>query len=97
VVSSSRRPNHSQARTPTSLAVTASARAAEALDARAAALTGEAQRLRATLGAADAPEVHMIEVHYLLARLRHDRQWLTGTAARIRTGDLTWPGSAPAG
>ena len=38
-----------------------------------------------------APEVHMIEVHYLLARLRHDREWLTGTAARIRTGDLTWP------
>jgi len=39
----------------------------------------------------------MIEVHYLLARLRHDREWLTATAARIRAGDLTWPGSAPAG
>ena len=39
-----------------------------------------------------APGVHMIEVHYLLARLRHDREWLAGgTAARIRTGDLTWP------
>ena len=38
-----------------------------------------------------APEVHMIEVHYLLARLRRDREWLTGTAARIRTGDLPWP------
>jgi hypothetical protein len=33
----------------------------------------------------------MIEVHYLLARLRHDREWLTATAARIRAGDLTWP------
>jgi hypothetical protein len=68
-----------------------SARAAEAFQARAAALTGEAQRLRKTLDATDAPEVHMIEVHYLLARLRHDREWLTATAARIRTGDLTWP------
>ena len=67
------------------------AHAAEALDARATALTGEAQRLQATLDATDAPEVHMIEVHYLLARLRHDREWLTATAARIRAGDLTWP------
>jgi hypothetical protein len=68
-----------------------SARAAEALDARGAALTGETQRLQETLDATDAPEVHMIEVHYLLARLRHDREWLTATAARIRAGDLTWP------
>ena len=59
-----------------------------------AGLDAEAQRLQETL---DAAEVHMIEVHYLLARLRHDREWLTATAARIRTGDLTWPGSAPAG
>jgi hypothetical protein len=73
------------------LSIMPSARATEALDARAAALTGEAQRLRATLDAAGPPEVRMIEVHYLLARLRHDREWLTGTAARIRTGDLTWP------
>ena len=79
------------------LSIMPSARAAEALDARAAALTGEAERLRATLDATDAPEVHMIEVHYLLARLRHDREWLTATAARIRAGDLTWPGSASAG
>jgi hypothetical protein len=73
------------------LSIMPSARAAEALDARAAALTGEAQRLQETLDAAAAPEVHMIEVHYLLARLRHDGEWLTATAARIRAGDLTWP------
>jgi hypothetical protein len=58
---------------------------------RAAALAGEAQRLRETLDATGAPEVHMIEVHYLLARLRHDREWLTATAQRIRTAELTWP------
>ncbi len=79
------------------LSIMPAAGAAEALDARAAALTGEAQRLQETLDATDAPEVHMIEVHYLLARLRHDREWLTATAQRIRAGDLTWPGSAPAG
>jgi hypothetical protein len=39
----------------------------------------------------------MIKVHYLPARLRHDREWLTATAARVRTGDLTRPGSASAG
>jgi hypothetical protein len=33
----------------------------------------------------------MIEVHYLLARLQHDREWLTATAQRIQTGELTWP------
>jgi hypothetical protein len=79
------------------LSIMPSARAAGALEARAAALTGEAQRLQETTDATDAPEVHMIEVHYLLARLRHDREWLTATAACIRAGELTWPGSAPAG
>jgi DNA-binding PadR family transcriptional regulator len=71
------------------LSIMPAARAAEALDARATALAGEAQRLQETLDAT--PEVHMIEVHYLLARLRHDREWLTATAQRIRTGELTWP------
>ena len=34
----------------------------------------------------------MIEVYYLLARLKHDREWLAATARRIRDGELTWPG-----
>jgi hypothetical protein len=35
-------------------------------------------------------------VQYLLSRLRHDVQWLTGTAHRIETGELTWPQGLPA-
>jgi hypothetical protein len=66
-------------------------RAALALGARAAAVADEARRLQGVLDAAGAPEVHMIEVHYLLTRLRHDRQWLTATARRIETGELAWP------
>jgi hypothetical protein len=158
VVSPSRRPNHSQAWTPASLAITASAmvartsawthsvrwssvgqpvsvmwngrglgsgratervegevrggdltggpsyltalaylsimtpeRAADALHARVSALADEAQRLRETLDRTGAPEVHMIEAHYLLARLQHDRNWLTATALRIHARELAWP------
>jgi DNA-binding PadR family transcriptional regulator len=68
-------------------------RAARALQARADAISAEAQRLRGVLGeTAAAPEVHMIEVHYLLVRLQHDQQWLASTARRIETGELPWPG-----
>ncbi len=66
-------------------------RAALALRARATAVADETRRLRAALDEARASEVHMIEVHYLLARLDHDRQWLAVTARRIETGDLSWP------
>jgi DNA-binding PadR family transcriptional regulator len=66
-------------------------RAALALRARANAVADEAQRLQAALDKADAPEIHMIEVHYLLSRLNHDRKWLTTTAHRIETGQLPWP------
>jgi DNA-binding PadR family transcriptional regulator len=66
-------------------------RAALALRARAAAIADEARRLQGVLDAAGAPEAHMIEVHYLLTRLQHDRQWLTATARRIETGELAWP------
>jgi len=75
------------------LSIMPPARAASALRARAAAVAEEARRLRDVLGeTAAAPEVHMIEVHYLLARLRHDEQWLAATAGRIETGELAWPG-----
>ena len=66
-------------------------RAAEALRARAAAIGDEARRLQAALDHVEAAEIHMIEVHYLLGRLRHDLDWLTGTAYRIETGALAWP------
>lgn len=65
-------------------------RAAQALQARATALTAEAGRLQAVLDEAGVSEVHMIEVHYLVTRLRHDREWLTVTAGRIQAGELTW-------
>jgi DNA-binding PadR family transcriptional regulator len=73
------------------LAIMPPGRAVEALQARATAVGEEARRLQAVLDEAGTAEIHMIEVHYLLSRLRHDRQWLTATAQRIRTGELTWP------
>jgi (p)ppGpp synthase/HD superfamily hydrolase len=66
-------------------------RAASALRARAAAVAAEARHLRAALKEASTYEVHMIEVHYLLARLEHDKRWLAATADRIETGELQWP------
>ena len=66
-------------------------RAADALYARASALADEAQRLQETLDRTGAPEVHMIEARYLLARLQHDREWLTATARRIQARDPAWP------
>jgi DNA-binding PadR family transcriptional regulator len=65
-------------------------RAAEALRARATAIGNEARRLQEALDGTEAAEIHMIEVHYLLSRLRHDMQWLTRTAQRIETGELAW-------
>ena len=66
-------------------------RAADTLHARASALADEAQRLQETLDQAGGPEIHMIEAHYLLARLQHDREWLTATARRIQARELAWP------
>jgi hypothetical protein len=66
-------------------------RATLALHARATAIADEARGLQGVLDAAGTPEARMIEVHYLLARLQHDRRWLTATARRIETGELAWP------
>jgi hypothetical protein len=66
-------------------------RAADALHARATAVADEARHLRETLDRTSAPEVHMIEAHYLLARLHHDGEWLAATAHRIRARELAWP------
>ena len=67
-------------------------RAASALRGRASAVADQAQHLRTALDNAAAPEIHMIEVHYLLARLDHDERWLTATADRIEAKKLHWPG-----
>ncbi|WP_255951810.1 PadR family transcriptional regulator [Streptomyces odontomachi] len=60
-----------------------------------------AQRLRAdrraltrTLDRLDAPELHMIEAHFLAARLDHDAAWLRRLADRIDRGELGWPDRA---
>jgi DNA-binding PadR family transcriptional regulator len=66
-------------------------RAAQALRARADAIDDEARRLQQALERADIAEIRMIEVHYLLSRLRHDRQWLIDAAHRVETGQLSWP------
>lgn len=67
-------------------------RAAAALRGRASAVADQARHLRTALDEAAVPEIHMIEVHYLLARLNHDEQWLTATADRIEAEKLRWPG-----
>ncbi|MEU0545684.1 helix-turn-helix transcriptional regulator [Nocardia sp. NPDC005978] len=65
-------------------------RAVEVLEQRVEHLRDEIRRLeRAVLDAAG-PEVHMIEAHFLLSRLRHDADWLETTARRIEAGDLGW-------
>jgi DNA-binding PadR family transcriptional regulator len=64
------------------LSIMPPARAAAALRARGAAIAREARQLRRVLADTDGFEVHMIEVHYLLARLEHDRQWLGALADR---------------
>jgi hypothetical protein len=66
-------------------------RAVQALRARATAVGDETRRLQEALDGAGTAEIHMIEVHYLLSRLQHDMQWLTGTAHQIETGQLAWP------
>jgi hypothetical protein len=73
------------------LSIMSPTHAAEALRARAIAIGGEVRQLQEALDGAETAEIHMIEVHYLLSRLRHDMQWLTGTAHRIETGELAWP------
>jgi DNA-binding PadR family transcriptional regulator len=72
------------------LSILSPTHAAEALRARATAIGDEARHLQEALDGAEAAEIHMIEVHYLLSRLRHDMRWLTGTAHRIETGELAW-------
>ncbi len=79
------------------LSIMSPARAAEALEARATVLAAEARCLQQALAATDAVEVHMVEAHYFLTRLHHDIEWLTATARRIKSGDLSWPPDSPVG
>ncbi|GAB3391800.1 hypothetical protein GCM10027568_17980 [Humibacter soli] len=39
------------------------------------------------------PELHMIETHYYLDQLDHERSWLNTTIRRIQTNTLNWPGA----
>ncbi|MCX4098161.1 PadR family transcriptional regulator [Nocardia sp. alder85J] len=65
--------------------------AAELLTRRRKLVAAECRRLERILEDISGPEVHMIEAHYLLSRLRHDAGWLDRTARRIRNGDPPWP------
>ena len=68
-----------------------SARAVSLLRDRADRVQAQHRELSATLDSADLPEMHMIEAHFLVSRLRHDAAWLSRTAARIESGDLAPP------
>ena len=63
-----------------------------ALRARVSAIAREERRLRRVLSEAGESEPGLIELHYLLARLEHDREWLTALAVRIESGELPWSG-----
>lgn len=65
--------------------------AADALQSRADRVQEEAGQLEAALGGDEVSELHMIETHYLLDRLRHDLAWLNTTVQRTRSGALAWP------
>lgn len=66
-------------------------RARELLEERAAEIRAEIERLSQALASTDVPELHMIEVEYLLSSLRQDAAWLTETVRRISEGELSWP------
>jgi DNA-binding PadR family transcriptional regulator len=67
------------------------ARAAEVLAERIDRVRDEKHRLDLAISDAGQREIHMIEAHYLTARLQHDIEWLSHLAQRIDTGSLSWP------
>jgi hypothetical protein len=56
------------------LSIMSPTHAAETLRARATAIGDEARQFQEALDGAETAEIHMIEVHYLLSRLRHAMQ-----------------------
>ncbi|PTR38632.1 DNA-binding PadR family transcriptional regulator [Rhodococcus sp. OK611] len=66
------------------------AEAVTVLERRVELIRGEVRELERAAHDPAEPEVHMIEVQYLLSRLRHDIDWLEGTARRIAAGELSW-------
>jgi DNA-binding PadR family transcriptional regulator len=73
------------------LAILPPQQAAHLLRTRADHLDAERERLQESMDSAQALEIHMIEVRYLLDKLAHDADWLRNTAERIDTASLTWP------
>ncbi|TJZ78596.1 hypothetical protein FCG67_11285 [Rhodococcus oryzae] len=66
------------------------AEAVTVLEKRVELIRGEVRELEQAAHDPAEPEVHMIEAQYLLSRLRHDVDWLEGTAQRIEAGELSW-------
>ncbi len=58
---------------------------------RVARLRAERQRVAEVIRGADLAEIYMIEAHFLVARLRHDADWLSRIAGRLESGALRWP------
>lgn len=72
------------------LGILPSPEAAAVLGRRVELVGEEIGRLEQAIEDSAEPELHMIEAYYLLARLRHDVDWLASTARRIETGKLKW-------
>lgn len=51
----------------------------------------EQERIGDILDRAGVLDLHMIEAHYYLDRLRHDAEWIEHTISRIEDGTLNWP------
>ncbi|MGV9408646.1 PadR family transcriptional regulator [Nocardia sp. NPDC003693] len=64
--------------------------AVEVVRERVARIRAEVRRLDRAVSEVTGPEIHMIEAHYLLSRLRHDIDWFERTARRIEAGELGW-------
>lgn len=71
--------------------------AVAALRARTAALGAAIAQLESDLaGAADVHPLLLVESQFELARLRAERDWMTGIADQIQTGRLEWLDAIPA-
>lgn len=78
------------------IAVLEREQAVAALRSRAAALMSAIAELEADLaGAAGVPPLLLVESEYELARMRAERDWMTGLADRIESGRLEWLDAFP--
>lgn len=65
--------------------------AASVLQARLDRVQNEQKRVGDIVDRSGVLDLHMIEAHYYLGRLRHDAEWIAHTIGQIEDGTLAWP------